>query len=176
MIAGEHADRLVRVARAFDVSGDADAQAGEQIEGDGRRPRGLVVAEAFDLDMAYLDAVERSEALEVLFDGLLPQLAQSSTAILVAYSSRDHESQREQLREALGSLCEQAAASGSMKAGIDLTVNAIELPTQWSDDLVIDRLVQFFRDRWGTFSSGVVVPVEQLEDLSLSSAITNEFI
>lgn len=156
-------------------TGDGSAEA-ERSAPEPRRTRALVIAENFDRDAAFAGDVEREQHLESLFERAMPELAPATNAIIVGYSSRTSERLREELRETLGSLSEQFAALCSMRAGIDLTVNAIEVPESGWDDLIVDRLVEFFRGKHGVLSSGSALPIEMLEDQSLKSALVNEFI
>ncbi|MGO1539641.1 MAG: hypothetical protein ACTHZ9_08840 [Leucobacter sp.] len=177
LVIGTLAERLAAVEKAFpnpealEKSGDGPAT-----DERAQASSGLVVVESFDPDSDFPDSTERARHIEVLFERALPRLARASNAIIVGFSSGRGGPMRGELRETLSSLGEQLATLGSMQAGIDLTVNAIEVPADHWDALVIERLAEFFQDRRGVLSSGNALPIEELEDLSLKSALVNEFI
>lgn len=135
----------------------------------------LVVAARIDTEMQRRDWDGVECDVYDTVEQALPRLASLSTVLIVAYTTHDDPGSRREIRGALSSLCEQLAATDSMRAGIDLTINALETPAGLYDHAVADALTRHLRRR-SFLNSGAVIPVEDLAHGSITDAITNDFI
>lgn len=170
-ITGSQSGLLCEVKRALNALKVPTSLAGEPASLEAGLFSAAIVVESFDLDMGWWDTFEASWELEELVERMHSHLSSPSTILLVALSSEDDVHSRLKLRRELESFSHQAASVASMKAGIDMTVNVVELPIGLHQDLLVQRLTEYFVTSRSKLPSGFAFSIEDLEVQRLSSAL-----
>jgi len=173
-IVGEEVIRLSEVARALNSTG-VPAVISDDTGGLGPVSLTAVVAAVrFNHTWGLRGSVDFGHRLEELMHEIYPLLASSATVLLVVYSSHHRPRRRRKLRRGLQNFSYQAAATGVMVSGTDLTVNAVELPVGSQDQLVAERLEQYLRHPRSKLPNGTVIDAGDLGRQSLSEALIGD--
>lgn len=174
-IVGEEAAQLSQVAHGLSSAGVPAVISDDAGDLGPVRLTAVVAAVSFSHNRGLRGSVDFGHRLERLMHNIYPHLASSATVLLVVYSSHHRPRRRRKLRRGLQSFSYQAAATGVMMTGNDLTVNAVELPVGSQDQLLAVRLEQFLRHPRSKLPNGNVIDVHDLARRTLSGALIGDF-
>ncbi|MDD7945334.1 hypothetical protein PUW79_11890 [Microbacterium sp. NE2HP2] len=108
------------------------------------------------------------------FETVLPHLAPSSNGILLGLSATTVRSERAEIRAGMGSLLHRFQARAAER-GIDFSMNGIELPVGYDQDLLGRRLSEHAARR-SVLANEAIVRFEDLTGQTIAQAMTTDFI
>lgn len=129
----------------------------------------LIFADA-PAQLSWRDWFAEMKQSEESFDRILPRLANPAKLLVVGYSSGVHERDRAASREFLSDLTTGVGAYATTEFGLDLSVNAVEVPPHGDDQLLLARLARF-AEHGHIAADGHVITFEEVEEDSISVAI-----
>ncbi|MDD7928064.1 hypothetical protein [Microbacterium thalli] len=175
VITGDAAEELPRTADALRRGGNA-VTIGDLTALDAHLPvTSFIIVARFTAGMEWDTWWAQDAHNREAFEAVLPHLAAASNGMLIGLSTTTDRSERAEIRAGISSLLYRFQARAAADRGIDFSMNGIELPDRFDQDLLNRRLSEH-ANRRGLLANEAVVRFEDLTDQTIAQAMTADFI
>lgn len=121
-------------------------------------------------ELSWRDWFAEMKQTEESFDRILPRLANPAKLLVIGTSSGIGERERAASREFLSDVTTGVGAYATTEFGLDLSVNAVEVPPRGDDRLLLERLARF-AEHGHVAADGHVLAREEIAHDSLAVAL-----
>lgn len=175
VIAGDAVAELRSVSESLRLRGTAVTLLGDDTVFNQSPVTTVIIATRFSAASTWGVWWDHDVQNAATFRMVLPRLDIASNGLLVGLSGTTDRAERAHIRAGMGSLLPLFPSQAATEYGIDFSMNAIELPRDYSRDLLDRRLEEHARRR-DVLADAAVIRFEDLTHQTIAQALANDFV